>query len=196
MDRDNIIELVFATHNRHKLEEIQALMPKNIKLLSLQDISCEEDIPETSDTIEGNAIQKVEFVKNRYGYDCFADDTGLEVKALNGAPGVYSARYAGEQKDNEANIDKLLLELKDKEDRTARFKTVIALNMNDNELLFTGICTGSIATSRRGEKGFGYDSVFLPTGSRRSFGEMEMSEKSLLSHRGKAVADLVEYLSK
>ena len=191
-----ILDLVFATHNQHKFEEIKALMPSNIRLLSLNDIGCFEEIPETSDTIDGNAILKAEYVKNNLGYDCFADDTGLEVKALHGAPGVYSARYAGEAKNNEANIDKLLKEMEGIEDRTARFKTVIALNFNEHEHLFTGICSGTITTSRRGENGFGYDSVFQPTGFNRTFAEMHMHEKSDLSHRGKAMAELLEYLSR
>ena len=196
MNQDKTTELVFATHNPHKLEEIRALMPSNIRLLSLNDIGCFEDIPETSDTIDGNAILKAEFVKNKLGYDCFADDTGLEVKALNGAPGVYSARFAGDSKDSEANIDKLLKEMEGVEDRTARFKTVIALNLNDHELLFTGICSGIITTSRRGNQGFGYDAVFQPTGFDRTFAEMAMREKSDLSHRGKAMAELLDYLSR
>lgn len=189
-------KLVFATHNQHKLEEIKALFPDNIQLLSLNDIGCFEEIPETADTIDGNAIQKAEYVRNKLGYDCFADDTGLEVKALNGAPGVYSARYAGEEKNNEANIDKLLREMQGVTDRTARFKTVIALNLNEHELLFTGICSGSITTERRGENGFGYDAVFQPTGSDKTFAEMQMHEKSELSHRGKAMAELLDYLKK
>lgn len=189
-------ELVFATHNPHKLEEIRALMPENIKLLSLNDIGCFDDIPETADTIDGNAIQKAEYVKNRLGYDCFADDTGLEVKALNGAPGVHSARYAGDAKNSEANIDKLLKEMEGIKDRTARFKTVIALNFNDHELLFTGICSGEITTERRGDNGFGYDAVFQPNGFNKTFAEMQMHEKSDLSHRGKAMAELLDYLAK
>lgn len=192
----NIMELVFATHNLHKFEEIKALAPSNIRLLSLNDIGCFEEIPETADSIDGNAIQKAEYVKNKLGYDCFADDTGLEVKALNGAPGVYSARYAGEAKNNEANIDKLLKELEGVEDRTARFKTVIALNFNEHEHLFTGICSGTITTSRRGEHGFGYDAVFQPAGFNKTFAEMHMHEKSELSHRGKAMAELLDYLSR
>ena len=196
MNTNKPLELVFATHNQHKFEEIKALVPDSIRLLSLNDIGCFEEIPETADTIDGNAIQKAEYVKNKLGYDCFADDTGIEVKALNGAPGVYSARYAGEAKNNEANIDKLLKELEGVEDRTARFKTVIALNFREHELLFTGICSGTITTARRGENGFGYDAVFQPTGFDRTFGEMRLAEKSDLSHRGKAMAELLDYLNK
>lgn len=195
METKKEIELVFATHNLNKLKEIQAMLPSNIKLLSLDDIGVTEEIPETSDTIEGNAILKAEYVKNRFGYDCFADDTGLEVDALNGAPGVHSARYAGKEKDNEANIQKLLKELEGKENRRARFITVIALNMEDHQLLFTGVCNGSILKEKKGGKGFGYDPVFKPDGVPRSFAEMDMEEKSRLSHRGQAVKNLVEYLS-
>jgi len=192
----NKMELVFATHNQHKMEEIKALIPSSIRLLSLNDIGCFQEIPETADTIDGNAIQKAEFVKNKLGFDCFADDTGLEVKALKGAPGVYSARYAGDAKNPEANIDKLLKEMEGVQDRTARFKTVIALNFNEHELLFTGICSGVITTERRGEHGFGYDAVFQPTGFNKTFAEMQMHEKSDLSHRGKAMAELLDYLTR
>lgn len=190
------MKLVFATHNKNKLEEVQALFPKNIELLSLDDIGCFEEIPETADTIDGNAIIKANFVKEHYQMDCFADDTGLEVKSLNGEPGVYSARYAGENKDKEANLEKLLANLKNKENREARFKTVIALNMNDHELLFTGICEGHILKERKGEHGFGYDSVFQPNNSDKSFAEMDLIEKSKLSHRGKALKFLLDYLAK
>ena len=190
------MKLVFATHNKNKLQEVQAMFPENITLLSLDDIGCFEEIPETADTIDGNAIVKATFVKEHYNMDCFADDTGLEVTALNGEPGVYSARYAGEGKDNEANIEKLLANLKNKENREARFKTVIALNLNDHELLFTGICEGTILKERKGENGFGYDAVFQPNNSDKSFAEMELTEKSKLSHRGKALKYLIDYLAK
>ncbi|MFD1095734.1 non-canonical purine NTP diphosphatase [Salegentibacter chungangensis] len=190
------MELVFATHNKNKLIEIKALLPSHIKLLSLDDIGCTEEIPETADTIDGNAILKAEYVRHRYGYDCFADDTGLEVEALAGAPGVYSARYAGDDKDPKENVKKLLKQMKGKENRNARFKTVIALNLKDNENLFTGICKGRITTEERGENGFGYDPVFQPKGHQRTFAEMDLSEKSELSHRGKAFRALISYLSK
>jgi XTP/dITP diphosphohydrolase len=190
------MELVFATHNKNKLIEIKALLPHYIKLLSLDDIGCDEEIPETADTIEGNAILKAEYVKNRYGYDCFADDTGLEVEALNGKPGVYSARFAGENKDDAANVRKLLSELEDKENRAAQFKTTIALNLNDRQNLFTGICKGEIIKEIRGEKGFGYDPVFKPTDFKKTFAEMSLGEKSEISHRGKAFRELIAYLSK
>jgi len=190
------MKLVFATHNKNKLQEVQALFPENITLLSLDDIGCFEEIPETADTIDGNAILKANFVKEHYQMDCFADDTGLEVKSLNGEPGVFSARYAGVKKDNEANINKVLTNLEGKENREARFKTVIALNLNDHELLFTGICEGIILKEKKGEQGFGYDPVFQPNNSNKSFAEMDLSEKSKLSHRGKALQYLLEYLAK
>ena len=190
------MKLVFATHNKNKLKEVQAMFPKNITLLSLDDIGCFEEIPETADTIDGNAILKANYVKERYQMDCFADDTGLEVKALNGEPGVFSARYAGEQKDNEANIKKLLSELEGKENREARFKTVIALNLNDHQHLFMGICKGHILEDKKGEHGFGYDAVFQPNNSEKSFAEMELVEKSKISHRGKALQYLIDYLAK
>ena len=185
------MKLVFATHNPNKFEEIKSLLPGHIELLSLSDIDCKEDIPETGDTIDENAIIKAEYVRNNYGYDCFADDTGLEVDSLAGAPGVFSARYAGENKDDNANIDKLLSQLEKRDNRNARFKTVIALNLKRHENLFTGICEGSILSERRGEKGFGYDPVFLPKGFEKSFAEMDMSEKSKISHRGIAFKQLI-----
>ncbi len=190
------MKLVFATHNKNKLIEVQALFPKNITLLSLDDIGCFEEIPETADTIDGNAILKAEYIREHYNLDCFADDTGLEVKSLNGEPGVFSARYAGEDKDSDANIDKLLANLENRENREARFKTVIALNMNDHELLFTGICEGTILKEKKGDQGFGYDPVFQPNNSDKSFAEMDLSEKSKLSHRGKALQYLIAYLAK
>lgn len=192
----NSHKLVFATNNLNKIKEIKALIPDHIELLSLNDIGCKEDIPETSATIEGNALQKAQYVKEKYGYDCFADDTGLEVKALDGAPGVYSARYAGDQKNNEENIDKLLQELSDKSDRTARFKTVIALILDGEEHSFEGICEGEILKKRIGEEGFGYDPVFQPIGYSKTFAEMSLKEKSEISHRGRATRKLIEFLSK
>lgn len=190
------MRLVFATHNKNKLKEVQAQMPESIKLLSLEDICCFEEIPETADTIDENAILKADFVKNKFHMDCFADDTGLEVAALNGAPGVYSARYAGEGKNSEDNINKLLEELDGVEDRSAQFKTVIALNLHDQQSLFLGFCKGTITTEKRGSGGFGYDAVFQPTGYDKTFAEMTLEEKSKISHRGIALQDLIEYLSK
>ena len=191
----NTIKLVFATHNKNKFKEIQALVPDHIELLSLQEIGCDEDIEETGDTIDANAIIKAEYVRSRYGYDCFADDTGLEVESLAGAPGVYSARYAGEKKDDAANRKKLLNQLEERDDRTARFKTVIALSLKDNENLFTGICEGSITREERGENGFGYDPIFQPKGFDKTFAEMNLEEKSGISHRAKAFKELIDYLS-
>lgn len=190
------MKLVFATHNPNKFREIKSLLPGHIELLSLTDIGCDEDIEETGNTIDENAIIKAEYVRNHYGYDCFADDTGLEVESLAGAPGVYSARYAGDEKNDEANLEKLLSQLEKREDRTARFKTVIALNLKGHENLFTGICEGTILKEKRGDQGFGYDPVFLPKGFDKSFAEMELSEKSKISHRGMAFRELIEYLSK
>ena len=148
---DRMLQLVFATNNLNKLKEIQALIPENIKLLSLKDINCIEDIPETQNTIEGNAIQKAQYIKDHYGYDCFADDTGLEVDALNGEPGVYSAHYAGAQRNAEDNMNKLLCTLSDNKNRKAHFKTVIALKLGNNQQIFTGICDGEITNRKHGE---------------------------------------------
>ena len=190
------MKLVFASNNKNKIQEIQALVPKNIQIVSLEDIGCTEDIPETADTIEGNAILKANYVTEKYGFDCFADDTGLEVDALNGAPGVYSARYAGEQKDANDNMDKLLDELKDKSNRKANFKTVIALNLNGKQNLFTGIINGKIIEEKIGTNGFGYDPIFVADGHEKTFAELTMEEKSTISHRGIAVKELILFLQK
>ena len=168
------MKLVFASNNKNKIQEIQALVPNTIQIVSLEDIGCTEDIPETADTIEGNAILKANYVTSNYGYDCFADDTGLVVDALNGAPGVYSARYAGEQKDANDNMDKLLSELKDESNRKANFKTVIALNLNGNQNLFTGIINGKIIEEKIGTNGFGYDPIFVADGFDKTFAELTM----------------------
>jgi XTP/dITP diphosphohydrolase len=189
------MQLVFATNNLNKLKEVESLIPKHIKLLSLADIGCLEDIPETQTTIEGNAIQKVEYIKNKYGYDCFADDTGLEVLALNGAPGVHSARYAGEQRNADDNMNKLLQELENQNDRTAQFKTVIALHLNNALEVFTGICEGEITKTKRGKSGFGYDPIFKAKGDTKTFAELSLKEKNRISHRGKAVSQLVTFLN-
>ena len=190
------MKLVFASNNKNKIQEIQALVPNIIQIVSLEDIGCFEDIPETADTIEGNAILKANYVTEKYGYDCFADDTGLEVDALNGAPGVYSARYAGEQKDANDNMDKLLSELKDKSNRKANFKTVIALNLNGKQNLFTGIINGKIINEKIGTNGFGYDPIFVADGFDKTFAELSMEEKSTISHRGIAVKELILFLQK
>ncbi|GAA3568012.1 non-canonical purine NTP diphosphatase [Snuella lapsa] len=189
------MQLVFATNNLNKLKEVQALMPEHIKLLSLKDINCLDDIPETQNTIEGNAIQKAQYIKNHYGLDCFADDTGLEVAALNGAPGVYSARYAGNQRNANDNMNKLLLELDSKSNRNAQFKTVIALYLNNTLHTFTGICPGSITKSKKGDKGFGYDPIFKPENYSETFAEMDLSLKNKIGHRGKAISQLVKFLT-
>ena len=190
------MKLVFASNNKNKIQEIQALVPNTFQILSLEEIGCTEDIPETADTIEGNAILKANYVTEKYGYDCFADDTGLEVSALNGAPGVYSARYAGEQKDANDNMDKLLSELKDKSNRKANFKTVIALNLNGKQNLFTGIINGKIIEEKIGNNGFGYDPIFVADGYEKTFAELTMEEKSTISHRGIAVKELILFLQK
>lgn len=190
------MQLVFASNNKNKIQEIQALVPSDFKILSLEDIGCFEEIPETADTIEGNAILKANYVTQNYGYPCFADDTGLEVDALNGAPGVYSARYAGEQKNAEDNMNKLLLELRTASSRKAHFKTVICLNNNGLQHLFTGIINGTITTEKIGTNGFGYDPVFIADGTEKTFAELSMHEKASISHRGIAVGQLIDFLSK
>lgn len=187
-------EIVFATNNTHKLRELREIAGNKFKILSLKDINCNDEIPETSPTIEGNAILKANYIKDKYGYDCFADDTGLEVEALNGAPGVFSARYAGEDCNSENNIDKLLTELKNKENRSARFITVIALRIGNDIFTFEGEVKGEILTKRQGTGGFGYDSVFKPIEADCSFAEMQAEEKNAISHRGRAVKKLFKFL--
>lgn len=189
------MQLVFATNNLNKIKEVQLLIPNHITLLSLNDIGCFEDIPETKSTIEGNAIQKATYVKTKYGYDCFADDTGLEVDALNGAPGVYSARYAGEQRNAEDNMNKLLNELNAQSNRKAQFKTVIALHLNTTQKTFTGICEGEITKTKHGKMGFGYDPIFKAKGYNKTFAEIPLDEKNKIGHRGKAVNLLVSHLN-
>jgi XTP/dITP diphosphohydrolase len=188
------MKLVFATSNENKAKEIQSLIPNVIQILSLHDIQCSENIPETQSTIEGNASQKAFYVYEKYHQNCFADDTGLEVESLNGKPGVLSARYAGESRDANANMDKVLQELSLKENRKARFKTVISLVINGKEQQFEGVVDGVILSEKRGDSGFGYDPVFLPDGYDLSFAEMDLSTKNKISHRAKAVNKLVEYL--
>lgn len=188
------MQLVFASNNQNKIKEIQLLMPNSIQILSLGDIGCFEEIPETSDTIEGNAILKANYVTEKFGFNCFADDTGLEVEVLNGEPGVYSARYAGEQKNANDNMDKLLANLKDKDNRNAQFKTVIALNLNGKQYLCTGIINGQIIEKKVGTNGFGYDPIFVADGYDKTFAELSIKEKSKISHRGLAVKQLVAFL--
>ena len=190
------MKLVFATHNKNKFLEVQTMMPPDIDLLSLIDIVCNEDIAETETTIEGNAILKATYVKEHYGYDCFADDTGLEVNSLNNEPGVYSARYAGPDNNANANIQKLLLNLSEKENRAARFKTAISLVFEGKKALFLGICEGEIVEEQKGIGGFGYDPVFKPNGYKTTFAEMSLDQKSEIGHRGRAMRQLIDYLSK
>jgi len=187
------MKLVFASNNHNKIKEIQQLVPSTIQIVSLQDIGCTEDIPETADTIEGNAILKANYITEKYGYDCFADDSGLEVDALNGAPGVYSARYAGEPKNDDNNMNKLLLNLKGKTNKKANFKTVICLNYKGKQHLFTGIINGKIIDEKIGDNGFGYDPIFVADGFSKTFAELTMVEKSSISHRGQAVKQLVDF---
>ena len=190
------MQLVFASNNKNKIKEIQLLVPSTIQILSLDDIGCTEDIAETADTIEGNAMLKANYVTEKYGYDCFADDSGLEVDALNGEPGVFSARYAGEPKNDENNIDKLLANLKDLENKKANFKTVICLNSKGKQHLFTGIIHGQIIEERIGTNGFGYDPIFVADGYQKTFAELTLEEKSNISHRGIAVKELITFLQK
>lgn len=189
------MKLVFASNNKNKIAEIQSMLPESIKILSLEDIDCLEDIPETADTIEGNAILKADYVTQKYGYDCFADDTGLEVNALNGEPGVYSARYAGEQKNADDNMNKLLDALKNEENRSAQFKTVITLNLNGKQYLFTGIAKGEITLTKTGTNGFGYDPIFKPENFDKTFAELPLEVKNTIGHRGKAVQQLIDFLT-
>ena len=188
-------QLVFATNNQHKLQEVRDMLKDRYQILSLKEINCEEDIPETAETLEGNALLKARFVKEKYGFDCFADDTGLEVEALNNAPGVYSARYAGEDKDAKANMRKVLNELKDSENTFACFRTVIALIQNNKEYLFEGIVNGNIIREEKGNAGFGYDPIFIPEGYDKTFAELGIDIKNKISHRAEAVNKLKDFLN-
>lgn len=189
-----MISICFATNNKNKLEEVRSKTGSEFTILSLEDIGCFEELPETQPTIEGNSAQKARYVAEKYNVDCFADDTGLEVDALDGAPGVYSARYAGLPSSPEANTQKLLKEMKGIKNRSAGFKTCITLILGGQEKTFFGEIRGSVLTERQGEKGFGYDPVFQPAGYSISFAEMSMEEKNIISHRGIAVAKLISYL--
>ena len=189
------MKLVFATNNLNKLTEVQKMLPDSIELLSLKDINCFDDIEETATTLEGNAKIKANYITDKLGYNCFADDTGLEVESLNGKPGVYSARYAGEPNNSENNMSKLLSELENKTNRKAQFRTSICLNLNGNQFLFDGICKGEILQQKQGKKGFGYDPIFKPEGFNKSFAEMSSEEKNKISHRGLAIKKLVTFLS-
>lgn len=189
------MNLVFASNNKNKIKEIQSILPDSIKILSLEEIGCHEDIAETADTIEGNAILKADYVTKNYGYDCFADDTGLEVTALNGVPGVYSARYAGEHRDANDNMDKLLGALSDQSDRSAQFKTVITLNLKGEQHLFTGIVKGTITLTKAGNEGFGYDPIFQPENYTETFAQLPLEIKNKIGHRGKATQQLIDFLN-
>ncbi len=189
------MKLVFATNNLHKLKEVQEMLSNSIEVLSLKDIGCFEDIEETERTLEGNAKLKADYITEKYGFDCFADDTGLEVEALDGKPGVYSARYAGEHGNAEKNMEKLLFELQNKSSRKAKFRTIIALNLRNKQYLFEGICDGEILNEKTGVKGFGYDPIFKQKNASCSFAEMNSEEKNIISHRGIAIQKLVNFLS-
>jgi XTP/dITP diphosphohydrolase len=188
-------KLVFASNNPNKVKEVAAKLGSQFEVVSLKQAGIEEDIPETQPDIAGNAKQKAHFIKDKYGFDCFADDTGLEVKALDGEPGVLSARYAGAERSSDANMDKVLNGLEQESDRSAQFRTVVCLILNEEEHLFEGIARGSIRKERSGSEGFGYDPIFEPEGYDITFAEMDMETKNKISHRGKAVGKLVEFLS-
>lgn len=188
------MKLVFATNNKHKLQEVRDIIGSGVEILSLADIDCTDDIPETADTLDGNALIKARYIFDKYGLNCFADDTGLEVEALGGAPGIYSARYAGEGHDSEANMNKLLENLTGENNRSAQFRTVIALIIDGEEKLFNGIVKGEITREKRGASGFGYDPIFVPEGYKESFAQMESSTKNSISHRYRATKQLSDYL--
>jgi XTP/dITP diphosphohydrolase len=189
------MKLVFATNNLNKLSELQALVPKGIEILSLKEINCNEELPETNPTLHENALEKAQYVYQNYGFNCFADDTGLEIEALGGAPGVYSARYAGEDCKAEDNMQTVLTKLENEDNRNAKFRTVISLIIKGEENLFEGECSGNITKTKSGAEGFGYDPIFTPEGYEITFAEMSKQEKGAISHRGKAVEKLVDYLT-
>jgi len=189
------MKIVFATNNKHKLEEVCKIVSGRIEIVSLKDIGCESDIPETANTLEGNALLKAKYIKENFGYDCFADDTGLEVEALNNEPGVYSARYAGDGHDANANMEKLLRNMEGEENRKARFRTVVALILGSETYLFEGIVEGHIAKEKSGTNGFGYDPIFVPEDYTSTFAELSSEIKNNISHRARAVKKLAEFLS-
>jgi XTP/dITP diphosphohydrolase len=189
------MKLIFATHNHNKAKEIQSLVPVGFQILTLDDIKCFDEIPETSPTFEGNANQKMQFIIDHYNVNCFADDTGLEIVALNGEPGVYSARYAGDMKDPNLNMDLVLNKLQDIEDRSARFRTIIALFWNGEKYLFEGVVNGKITVSKSGKDGFGYDPIFEPENCGKTFADMSLLEKNNMSHRARAFAKMIEFLN-
>lgn len=188
------MKLVFATHNLNKLKEIKEIVPEGIEILSLTDINCQEDIEETGTTLEENARIKVDYVKNNYGYNCFSDDSGLEIDTLNGEPGVFSARYAGAEKNNEKNIAKVWEELDNKENKSCQFRTIIAANIEGKESQFEGVVRGEIIHEKRGAGGFGYDPIFIPEGYSKTFAELDKKVKNSISHRAKAFGFFVKYL--
>ena len=191
-----MIKIVFATNNKNKIKEVQKLLPTNIELIGLKDIGCEDDIPETQHTIKGNSIQKVNYINSKYNLDCFADDTGLEISALNGDPGVLSARYAGSERNSKKNIEKVLKNLNNIKNRNARFKTVIALSYKGEILTFEGVCEGVISNEIQGDGGFGYDPIFKPKGINKTFAELSFDEKNKISHRAIAIKKLIDYFIK
>lgn len=188
------MKLLFATANQNKAREIKALLPLNVELLTLADIDIQEDVPETSDTIEGNAVQKANYITEKFQVNCFADDTGLEIEALNGEPGVKSARYAGDQRSDSDNIELVLSKLDGQQNRLARFKTIIALNLDGKQFVFEGIVNGTIRTEKTGSNGFGYDPIFEPEKCGKTFAEMSMAEKNSYSHRARAFNKMIEFL--
>lgn len=190
-----MIKIIFATNNKNKIKEVQKLLPSNIELIGLKDIGCEDDIPETQHTIKGNSIQKVKYINSKYNLDCFADDTGLEISALNGDPGVLSARYAGSEKNSKKNIEKVLKNLNNIKNRNARFKTVIALSYKGEILTFEGVCEGVISNEIQGDGGFGYDPIFKPKGINKTFAELSFDEKNKISHRAIAIKKLIDYFN-
>lgn len=189
------MKLVFATQNKNKAQEIQSLLPEYFKIISLKDIRCFDEIPETAETLEGNSLLKASFISETYNLNCFADDTGLEIEALDNRPGVYSARYAGPEKSAAANINKVLLELEGKTERNAQFRTLITLILNKSTFSFEGIVRGEIILEKRGENGFGYDPIFVPEGEIRTFAEMSLEEKNKHSHRARAFQKMIEFLN-
>lgn len=191
-----MIKIVFATNNKNKIKEVQKLLPTNIKLIGLKDIGCKDDIPETQHTIKENSIQKVNYINSKYNLDCFADDTGLEISALNGDPGVFSARYAGSERNSKKNIEKVLKNLNNIKNRNARFKTVIALSYKGEILTFEGVCEGVISNEIQGDGGFGYDPIFKPYGINKTFAELSFDEKNKISHRAIATKKLIDYFNK
>lgn len=189
------MKLIFATHNHNKAHEIQAMMPEGIEVLTLDEIHCFEEIPETEKNLEGNATMKAQYIVDEFNLNCFADDTGLEIEALNGEPGVYSARYAGESRDANANMDLVLEKMKGQSNRKAQFRTAIALYWDGEMYLFEGIVKGTILAEKRGKDGFGYDPIFEPENSEKSFAEMSLAEKNTISHRARALKKMIDFLA-